>query len=46
MTPGRTVSAPTARLEAFVETAHEQELVGRPYRVEELFAPNLPEAFR
>ena len=33
-------------LEAFVETAYEQRLVGRKYGVEELFAPNLPEGFR
>jgi 4,5-dihydroxyphthalate decarboxylase len=33
-------------LEALVEGAHDQELVGRRYQVEELFAPNLPEGLR
>ena len=33
-------------LEALAEGAYDQELVGRRYQVEELFAPNLPEGLR
>lgn len=33
-------------LEAFVETAYAQKLVGRKFQVQDLFAPNLPEALR
>ena len=33
-------------LDAFVQAASEQHLVSRPFKVEDLFAPNLPESFR
>lgn len=33
-------------LEAFVETATDQKLVGRRFAVDEMFAPNLPDDFR